>query len=429
MIAKFTLCLLVSWSFIGRTSSLQAQPGPGYWQLRQEASESLEKHDYRSALERLLEADRRLPGNPDTILNLAEVECHLGQCETGMQQLQRLVRMRVYFDLTKEPAFAELGKSVQFQNVLSEMEKMRTVKIVRAKPAFRVADPSFLPEGIAHDSKTGDLFLSSMYHRKIVRFTPKGQHVDFVPAGQNDIWSISGIGVDSIRRTLWACSNRFEGGEGYKAGMPKGAMPYAFDLDTAHLQRQYPIQEPGDDHFCDGLTLSPDGTVFVADSAGLAIYQLSHRDERLRVLVGPEIGISPQGLALSRDGRILFVSNYLSGLYAINLAGGGISPVREDPPDSLAGIDGLISHGQDLIAIQNGIQPNRVVMLKMSADGLTVEAVKTLDINHPLFGEPTLGVVVNDSLFFVANNPVERFLSDHKFEGFPGPVVLRRDLN
>lgn len=429
MIAKGTLCLLVWWSLIGATSSLQAQPGPGYWQLRREARESLQKHDYRFALERLLEADRRLPGNPDTILNLAEVYCYLGQRETGIQQLQRLVRMRIYFDLTKEPAFAELGKSVQFRNVVAEMEKMRTIKIVRAKSAFRIADPSFLPEGIGHDSKTGDLFLSSMYHRKIVRFTSKGQHADFITAGQSDIWSISGIGVDSIHRTLWACSNRFEGGKGYKAGMPKRATLYAFDLDTAHLKRHYPIQEPGDDHFCDGLTFSPDGTVFVADSAGLAIYQLTYRDDKLRVLVGPDVGISPQGLALSRDGRMLFVSNYLSGLYAINLANGKISTVREDPPDSLAGIDGLISYGKDLIAIQNGIQPNRVVMLKMSDDGMTVKAVKTLEIHHPLFGEPTLGVVVNGSLFFVANNPVERFLSDHNFADFPDPVVLKRDLN
>ena len=427
MKSRCFFCLVGSIVLSG-ISSLQGQPGSDYWQIRRQAIESFQKKDYRAALEQLLESDRRLPGNPDTIFRLATVHCRLGQYEAGMQQLQRLLRMRTYFDLKQEPAFAGLTKSVPFRHLLAEMEKLRTAKAFRARMAFRIADPSFLPEGIAYDLKTRNLFLASMYRRKIVRFDREGRLTDFLPAGENGIWSISGIGVDSVRRVLWACSNRFEGSEGYVTGMEKEAALYAFDLDTASLNGRYPIQKPGDNHFCDGLTLAPDGTVYVADSGGLTVYERKPGERDLRALLGPEAGISPQGLALSRDGRALFVSDYMSGLYLINLKDGKISRVQEDPPDSLAGIDGLVAYGRNLIAIQNGIQPNRVVMLNMSEDGLAVRAVKVLEINHPLFGEPTLGTLVNNSLFFVANNPIEQFLSVHSATGFPEPVVLRRDL-
>jgi sugar lactone lactonase YvrE len=427
MKSKCSFCLigLIVLSGIG---SLQGQPGSDYWQIRRQAIESYQKKDYRAALKKLLESDRRVPGNPDTIFRLAAVDCWLGQYEAGMQQLQRLLRMRAYFDLRQEPAFAGLSKSVQFRHLLAEMEKIRTAKVVRASTAFRVADPSFLPEGIAYDFKTNSLFLASVYRRKIVRFDREGRLKDFLRAGESGIWSISGIGVDSRRRVLWACSNRFEGSEGYVKGTEKEAALYAFDLDTAGLNRRYPIQKPGDNHFCDGLTLAPEGTVYVADSAGLTVYEGKPGESNLRVLIGPESGISPQGLALSCDGRALFVSDYMSGIYSLNLKDGKISRVQEDPPDSLAGIDGLVAYGKDLIAIQNGIQPNRVVMLRMSEDGLTVRALKVLDINHPLFGEPTLGTLVNSSLFFVANNPIEQFLRVHSATGFPDPIVLRRDL-
>jgi sugar lactone lactonase YvrE len=420
-------CLIGSIVLIG-ISALQGQPGSDYWEIRRQAIESYQKKDYRAALEKLLESDRRVPGNPDTIFRLATVHCRLGQYQAGMQQLQRLLRMRTYFDLKQEPAFAGLSKSVQFRYLLTEMENLRTAKAFRARTAFRIADPSFLPEGIAYDPKTGSLFLASVHRRKIVRFDREGRLTDFLSAGQNGIWSISGIGVDSVRRVLWACSNRFEGSEGYVTGMEKQAALFAFELDTAALNRRYPIQGLGDNHFCDGLTLASDGTVYVADSAGLTVYERKLGESNLRVLLGPESGISPQGLALSRDGRALFVSDYMSGLYSINLKNRQISRVQEDPPDSLAGIDGLVAYGKNLIAIQNGIQPNRVVMLTMSEDGLAVRAVKVLEINHPLFGEPTLGTVVNHSLFFVANNPIEQFLSVHSATGFPEPVVLRRDL-
>jgi hypothetical protein len=428
MIAKRIFCLSFVLLLLNGTSSAQDQPGQAYWQLRREAIESFHKQDYRAALEKLIEADRRVPGNPSTIFRLAVTYCHLGQQAAGMQQLRRLVRMRTHFALNEEAAFAELGKTIEFRQLVEAMEKLRSEKSFRAKPVFRVADPTFLPEGIAYDPKTRSLFLSSVYYRKIVRFDSKGKLTDFIAPGQNDIWSISGIGVDAVRRVLWACSNRFEGSEGYTSGMQKQAALYAFDLDTARLKVHYSMQESGDDHFCDGITLSPNGTVFLADSAGLIIYQLKPGGEKLHVLVGSDAGISPQGLSLSRDGRILYASDYLSGLYAIGMSSGKISRVKEDPPDSLAGIDGLVACGKDLIAIQNGIQPNRIVMLKMSADGMTVKAVKLLEVNHPLFGEPTLGVVVNDSLLFVANNPIERYLNDHKFTGFPEPVVLKRDL-
>jgi sugar lactone lactonase YvrE len=425
MKSRCFFCLIVVLSGI---TSIEGQPGSDYWQLRRQAIESCQKKDYRAALEQLLESDRRVPGNPDTIFRLATVHCRLGQYEAGMRQLQRLLRMRTYFDLQQEPAFAGLSKSVAFRHLLAEMENLRTAKAFQARTAFRIADPSFLPEGIAYDLKTSSLFLASMYRRKIVRFDKEGRLTNFLTAGQNGIWSISGIGVDSIRRVLWACSNRFEGSEGYVPGMEKEAALYAFDLDTAGLNRRYPIEKPGDDHFCDGLTLAPDGTVYVADSAGLTVYAGKPGERDLGVLLGPESGISPQGLALSRDGRALFVSDYMSGLYLINLKDRKISRVQEDPPDSLAGIDGLVAYGKNLIAIQNGIQPNRVVMLTMSEDGLTVRAVKVLEINHPRFGEPTLGTLVNNSLFFVANNPIEQFLSAHRATGFPEPVVLRRDL-
>ena len=87
-----------------------------------------------------------------------------------------------------------------------------------------------------------------------------------------------------------------------------------------------------------------------------------------------------------------------------------------------------MSYGNDLIAIQNGIQPNRVVRLKMSNNGTTVESIQVLEINHPSFGEPTLGVVNQDTLFFVANSPVSQFLRDRQLSALPLPVILKRDL-
>ena len=91
--------------------------------------------------------------------------------------------------------------------------------------------------------------------------------------------------------------------------------------------------------------------------------------------------------------------------------------------------DGLVRHGGDLVGIQNGIEPNRVVRMRLNKTGDTIDAVEVLEMNHPDFGEPTLGVVVGKELFFVANNPISQFLEGKKKTDFPAPIILKRRLS
>lgn len=406
----------------------EALPGLRYWQLRREIRQSFQKRDYATALRLLNEADKAVPESPDLIFRMAQAEAFLRNEEASIAHLQRLSGMRVYFDLTQEPAFAELKRRADFLALTKAMESLRTERRSRARVAFRLSSPAFFPEGIAYDSRTDAYFVSSVRQRKIVRVSDRQVVTDFTAPGQDGLWGVSGIGVDERRRLLWACSNATETVEGYTPAEQKNVAVFAFNLDDGKLVAKYPLAQPGSEHMCDGLVVAPGGAVFVADSLGTAIYRIDPGERDLKVVLGPEAGISPQGLALSEKGHTLFVSNYFSGLYAIALPSNRISRVVSRAKPSLAGIDGLVAYGKDLIAIQNGIQPNRVVRLKMSSDGTAVTAVQLLEVNHPSFGEPTLGMVKGHTLLFVANNPITQFLKDRRLEGLPSPVILRLEL-
>jgi sugar lactone lactonase YvrE len=267
-----------------------------------------------------------------------------------------------------------------------------------------------------------------MRKRKIVRVTPKGAISDFITPHQDGIWGISGIGLDPVRKTLWACSTAYEVNQEYKTTDHDAAV-FAFDLESSKLKARYPFQQQEEKHFCDGVVVASDGTVFVADSQGMAVLMLSPGTKELKPLVPQSAGFSPQGMAISADSKTLFFSDYMSGLYAVNLDTQQISRVQSKTKTSLAGIDGLVSYGSDLIAIQNGILPNRVVRLKMAPRQKEIVDVQVLEMNHPLFGEPTLGVIKGNTLLFVANNPISKFLDDHQLSDLPEPVILKRDLN
>jgi hypothetical protein len=77
-------------------------------------------------------------------------------------------------------------------------------------------------------------------------------------------------------------------------------------------------------------------------------------------------------------------------------------------PTRTQGIDGLVLHGSDLIAVQNGFRPHRVVRLRLDIARERITAVEILERNHPEFDEPTLGVVVDGAFYYVANSQTGR---------------------
>jgi hypothetical protein len=139
--------------------------------------------------------------------------------------------------------------------------------------------------------------------------------------------------------------------------------------------------------------------------------------------------VSPQGLALDVSGNHLFVADYVGGLYRVRLADGRVERIA--PPDSIStyGIDGLYRHGNELVVIQNGIRPHRVVAMALSNDGLSITGSRTLARNLPEFDEPTLGTIVGDSFYFVANSHWNSFDRNNNLpDGLSNPIILKLPL-
>jgi hypothetical protein len=61
-----------------------------------------------------------------------------------------------------------------------------------------------------------------------------------------------------------------------------------------------------------------------------------------------------------------------------------------------------------LIAIQNGVNPNRLIRLWLSPDQKQCNNFAVIEANNPLFDEPTLGVIVKDTFYFIANSQWEK---------------------
>jgi hypothetical protein len=265
-----------------------------------------------------------------------------------------------------------------------------------APPALR------LVEGVAYDGRRHRLFATTVVGRELVyRERGRWRAVPGLEAG-----SLAGVVVDPARRLLWAASGAGERTPS-RAGAFRGLI--ALDLDTLQVVRRLPAPDEGSPS---DLGIGPDGAVYASDASEGALYRARPGESALEVIVPGGRLNSPQGLAPSKDNHLLYVADYGLGVRIVDLATGDISLLSFDGPAMLDGVDGLVRHGDDLIAIQNGVEPRRIVRLVLNAEGRAISRIDVLERAHPEWGEPTLGFVDRDRFIYVADGQGERFGAD-----------------
>jgi hypothetical protein len=99
------------------------------------------------------------------------------------------------------------------------------------------------------------------------------------------------------------------------------------------------------------------------------------------------------------------MADYSLGIFGIDLTKTAPFSLARSPEKLvLGGIDGLYYYDGCLVIIENGMVPQRVMRLKLSADGRGVVAAMPLDVAQPAFSTPTLGAVAGNDLYLIANS-------------------------
>lgn len=348
------------------------------------------------------------PGSPQGIYLLAIARADQGDRRGTFAALGQLVQMGLNFDIRKQPDFASLREAPEF----TSLEKRFAANLAptgHAQPAFQLMEKDFLPEGVAHDPASGNFFVSSVHLRKIVR-VHDGRISTF--ADRDDgLWGVLGMRVDAKRDVLWATSAALSQAQGFEAKDDGRTALFRFNLRDGMLQAKYPAPDDGAARQFNDLTVAPDGSVYVADANG-GVYVLKPDAKVLKPLTPAGELHSSQGLALSSDGRNLYVADYADGLYVYDLQARRLLRVQAPADVCVYGIDGLVRYGRDLIATQNGVQPQRIVRYRIDDTGLAIESAETLDANDKLVPEPTLLTIADGALYVVANSQWSGF-DDH----------------
>ncbi len=398
-----------------------ADPPKNAFVLVKEAAAAYQRGDKAAFLKDYEEAARLRPGDAWIVYNLACAQAVNGQTEAAVRSLEQFGALRVVADFDGDKDLDSIRQTAGYKKVVAETAALRKERIGSGSSvAFTIPEKEVAPEGVAYDSVTKAFFVASVRKGKVVRIGPDGKITDFIASGSG-LRSALGLGIDPKRRTLWVASEAIPQMNGAREGDPPKSALFEFDLDTGKLRREHvpPVSEKPP--YFDDLTVAADGRVYVNDGRTPRIYALDPGKGELAVFLETDAMRGTQGLAATPDGKALYVSDY-GGLYRIDVATKAVAPIPVPADLALSGIDGLVYADGCLVAIQNGIEPHRILLLELAPGGAKIARGRILEMNNPYFDEPTLGTVVGGALYVSANNQGHRY---YDLKNPPGPADLQ----
>jgi sugar lactone lactonase YvrE len=365
--------------------------------LQAELRRSHANNDWHLNLAAATEQKDLLNGAPDSLLEVARAQLHLGDKDRAFDALEQVAGMGQSVDL--------LGISGDFSALVDHprWEKLQNAFRANRSPlslattAFPLSDPALLAEDVDYDPRTGRFFITSIREKKIIAATRRGSSIDFAKAPDN--WPILAIKVDSARSVVWATEVAIEGfAFAPRSDWGRSAV-LCFDLENGRLLRRI---EGSRGTALGDMALEANGDVIVSDGDGGGLYRASQTESQLTRLDDGDF-ISPQTPAIDPDGKHIFVPDYVRGIARLELATKKVRWLQMEGKYALNGIDGLYFDRGKLIAVQNGTSPERVIVFTLDAGLGKITSEKIIERSTPAL-DPTHGVIVDGDFFYIANS-------------------------
>ena len=378
--------------------------------LNQKAQAARKSGDKQAYLSAALQVQTLLNDSPASVKAVAKAYLRSGDTQAALTALSHLAELGQIDDALlqgKDPEFAALQNLAAYQSILKQFTANNS-PISASETAFVLPDAGLLPEDITYDPQSKSFLITSVLEKKIIRITEQGKATDFAQSPSH--WPIFAIKADPAHNLVWATEAAIDGfSAAPKSDWGRSAV-LCFNLQTGALLRR--IEGPAHTTLGD-MALTKDGNPIVTDGDGGGVYKVT--GNHLELLNGKDF-ISPQTPAMLPDGTHAFVPDYLRGIAILDLNTGDLKTghvlwINHDSGKkssakqaALSGVDGLYFDHGALILIQNGTAPERVIRLQLNQTMTQVVSEQIIERSTPTLGDPTHGVFVGDSFYYIANS-------------------------
>ncbi len=379
---------------VAQTASAQAiDPASDLGQfrkLRAEGMAAFEQNDPTGAMAALTKAGDILPDSPSILLLKAQVAIKQRKPADARAALKDYLTRGYVLDLRKNADFNavwDAGLNDLEEGNESPLGKMQ---VMSSSPDFVIT------EGLAYVPESSELYLSGIRSGAVTVLSATGARdvITFRPG-------VAAYAIGLRDGSIWATTAASRQTQGYDAKAAISSKIVVIDPASGQVSKTF--SDPAKMRRFGHMLMGRDD-LYVTDGEHGEILRLNAYQGELQTLVPEGYMDSPDALAENEGATSLVVADFVSGLYRVDLTSGSMARLLPPADGSLLGISWLSRYGNDLIAIQTGFKPNRILRLHMAEDWSEVKSVEVLLRSDKLLAQPTQGAVVGDTLIFVAKS-------------------------
>jgi hypothetical protein len=268
----------------------------------------------------------KVPDRAAVLYLLAQDYAQIGDQKKAFALLKESIASGEGVNPAEDTALQPLHSNDEFRSLITRVEQQYPV-VHHAREAFIIPEKDLIPEGLAYDADRNVFYLSSLFHRKIVKIAADGHTSDFAPSDKENLLPLCGLRLDNDH-SLWAAGCQDSG---------HGEL-YHFSPDGKLLERFQPPTSGA--HLFNDLVLNSAGNIYLTDSLANQVYRFNRRTHTFTPLVFPRRLFCPNGITQSDNHHVLYVADAF-GVLRYDLETHQALEVVPGPSSTLAGFDGL----------------------------------------------------------------------------------------
>ena len=369
-----------------------AEETPSYQSLMETAQAAFQEENWQTVSESLNAAQMQRPYSLYLTRNRILAYTMLDETDAALALLQKCAERGLSLSLTGHEAFETLKALPAYTPIAAKMEA-NAQPHGAANTVHIIEDTGLLPETLSAAGKDA-FFIGSVRTGKIMRIDAEG------PSG----FAIADGGVYDLEKdseTLFAAVNTASPYERPIEDGEQTARILAFDLKSGANEDEYVVAAP--DALLGDLQMTPAGLI-ASDSVTPRLFILRPDQEAPEIFSIDQRYVNLQGMAYDEKRNRLYVADYLAGLFSVDPDTGEATLVGNVADAHLGGIDGLYLHDGDLVGIQNGTTPQRIVRIGLNETGDAADNLEVVQQALPDWREPTNGKVMGTTLYYIGTS-------------------------
>jgi sugar lactone lactonase YvrE len=429
-----TACLLIAAAAMAETQRPPLEEMPQQFQLAfwfNQAALAYNEGDIADWAEATEKLHALRPYNQDFMTHLVEAYAQLGETSKAFNMMLIMQQQGLAHDWDSVESVDDLRRHRLYEHLNNLMSEAGQ-PFGHAEVFSTLAGRNAMPEAMAHDPASGRLFVGTVREGHILYTTDGEQWQEFAtPESNDELMAVFDLAVDSQRGHLWVATGAVPQHRRARPADHGRTALLKLDLESGELISVHRVIPDGNARLLGSIAVAGDGTVYAADARKPSLFRLIPGERHPQQFFVHQNFSSLRGIALSDDDQLLYVADYDLGILVVG-TGDTRQAWKLAVPETLnvGGIDGLYVWQGHLVAIQNGINPNRILRLKLGPDGLGVVAVAPVVAALDQFDVPTFGALAGDELYFLAASHWQRVDSRGRPTGgnLPAVPIMRTNL-